>query len=246
MSRSCCALLLRVAVIAALFPLPISSQAQQAGSAGLLPEGQTLISLSVSERRDVVPDRLVTTLRVEQDDRDPEALQQHINSMMEQALEHIGEPGDITVSTGRYAVYQYQRQPQGGRSDAVWRGSQSVSLQTDEAYGRVHELAGELQGMGFVMNQLNWELSSGLADETREALLEAAIMRARAQAQRAGQALGRDDVEIAEVTVGDGDGPSPVMMMRSEAMDATGSNAPSSRPGETEVSLTISVRAVAR
>lgn len=235
---------LRVAVIAALFFLPVAVHAQQAGSAGLLPEGQTLVNLSVNERRDVVPDRLVATLRVEGDDRDPEALQQHINSMMDQALEHIGEPADITVSTGRYSVYQYQRQPQGGRGDTVWRGSQSVSLQTDGAYDQVHELAGELQGMGFVMNQLNWELSSRLTDETREALLESAIGRARAQAERAGEALGRGDVEIAEVTVENGGGFSPVMM-RSTASDMAES-APSSRPGETEVTLTISVRAVAR
>lgn len=245
MFRSYCASSLRVVVVSLLLLSPAAIHAQQGGP-GLLPEGQTLISLSVTERRDVVPDRLVATLRVEQDDRDPEALQQHINSMVEQALEHIGEPEDITVSTGRYVVYQYQRQPQGGRSDMVWRGSQSVSLQTDEAYERVHELAGELQGMGFVMNQLNWELSSQRADETRDALLEAAIGKAREQAQRAGQALERGDVEIAEVTVENGGGFSPMMMRSTGSMDMAESSAPSSRPGETEVTLTISVRAVAR
>lgn len=244
MFSSYCALSLRVVAGIIVLLLPLAIQAQQSGP-GLLPEGQTLISLSVTERRDVVPDRLVATLRVERDDRDPEALQQHINSMMERALEHIGDPGDITVSTGRYTVYQYERQPQGGRSDTVWRGSQSVSLQTDEAYERVHELAGELQGLGFVMNQLNWELSSRRADEIRETLLEAAIGRARAQAERAGQALGRDDVEVAEVTVENEGGSSPVMM-RTTYMDTAESSAPSSRPGETEVSLTLSVRAVAR
>lgn len=245
MFRAYCAPFLQAAVIAALSVLPVAAHAQQTGSAGLLPEGQTLISLSVTERRDVVPDRLVATLRVEREERDPEELQQHINTMMEQALEHIGEPADITVSTGRYAVYQYERQPQGGRSDTGWRGSQSVSLQTDAAYERVHELTGELQGMGLVINQLNWELSSERADETRDTLLEAAIDRARQQAQRAGQALGRGDVEIAEVNVENGGGFSPVMM-RTASMDMAESNAPSSRPGETEVTLTISVRAVAR
>lgn len=245
MIHSSCAAFFRIAVLPALLLLPLSLHAQQPGSSGLLPEGQTLISLSVTERRDVVPDRLVATLRVERDDRDPQALQQHINRMMEQALERIGEPDGITVSTGRYTVYQYQRQPQGGRSDMVWRGTQSVTLQTDGDYGQVHELAGELQGMGLVMNGLNWELGNRRADEIRESLLEAAIGRARAQAERAGEALGRGDVEIVEVTVGNGGGVSP--MMRAELMStAAGSGAPSSRPGETEVTLTISVRAVAR
>ncbi|MEX1196594.1 MAG: SIMPL domain-containing protein [Pseudohongiellaceae bacterium] len=245
MSRSLCAFFPRITVVVALLLQSVSIQAQQAGSAGLLPEGQTLIQLSVTERRDVTPDRLVATLRVEKEDRNPQALQRQINSMMEQALDHIGEPGDITVSTGRYTVHQYQRQPQGGRSDMIWRGSQSLSLRTEAAHQRVHELAGALQGMGFVMNQLSWELSNRQADETREALLEAAIGRAQAQAGRAGQALGKDDVELAEVTVQNAGGFSPEMM-RSTAMDATGSSVPSSRPGETEVTLTINVRAVAR
>lgn len=246
MSRSCSRLSLLIAMLSAWLALPASVHAQPQGSAGLLPEGQTLVSLSVTERRSVVPDRLVAMLRVEQEDRDAQVLQQRINTMMERALERIGEPDGITISTGRYAVYQYDRQPQGGRGDTVWRGSQTITLETANAHSRVHELAGELQDTGFVMNQLSWELSRRLADETRDTMLAAAINRAQEQAQRAGQALGRPDVELAEVTVERGADFSPMMMRSTAAMDMSESSSPSSRPGETEVTLTISVRAVAR
>lgn len=228
-----------------LLSLPVSIRAQPTGSAGLLPEGQTLLSLSVTEQRMVVPDRLLASLRVEQEDRDPEALQQRINRMMQQALDSLDEQAGITVRTGRYSVHQYQRQPQGGRSDSIWRGSQTVTLETGDEYDRVQELAGELQDDGFVMNRMDWQLSRERADATRDELLEAAIGRARDQARRIGEALDRKHVEIAEVTVEPDDGGAPVMM-RSAAMDRVESSAPSARPGETAVTLTLRVRAVAR
>jgi len=232
------------AVVLLLLLLPPSLRAQS-GSAGLLPEGQTLLSLSVTERRMVVPDRLVVSLRVEQEDSDPEVLQQRINRLMQRALEALDDQDGITVRTGRYSVHQYQRQPRGGRSDSVWRGSQSVTLETGSAYDRVHELAGELQDTGFVMNRLDWEISDQRSDAIREGLLEVAIERAQRQAQRAGDALARNDVEIAEITVESGGGGGPVMM-RSAVTGSAEAAMPASRPGETEVSLTISVRAVAR
>lgn len=236
----------KCAAMLMLLMVPCFVQAQQSGSDGLLPEGQTLLSLSLTERRDVVPDRLVASLRVEHEDRDPVAVQQHINTRMDEALRRIDPLDDVVAGTGRYSVYQYQRQPGNGRGDSVWRGSQTVTLETDTAYEQVQALAGELQTSGFVMNRLEWQLSNARADRIRDDMLERAIERARSRAQRAGEALGRGDVEIAEITVSaESSGRAPVEM-RSMAMDAAGSAAPESRPGETEVTLTIGIRAVAR
>ncbi len=236
----------KCAAMLMLLMVPCFLQAQQSGSGGLLPAGQTLVSLSITERHDVVPDRLVASLRVEHEDRDPEALQQRINAQMDEALQRIDGLNDVVVSTGRYAVHQYQRQPRNGRGDSVWRGSQTVTLETDTAYEQVRALAGELQASGFVMNRLAWQLSNARADQVRDDMLERAIERARSRAQRAGEALGRTDVEIAEITVDAGSSGSGPVAMRSMAMEAASSAAPESRPGETEVTLTINIRAVAR
>src|SRR5690606_39425319 len=64
--------------------LPVQALAQDIN---LLPEGQTLITLSITERVKVEQDTLIATLRIERENRDSEALQREINSAMTQALE---------------------------------------------------------------------------------------------------------------------------------------------------------------
>ncbi len=214
----------------------------------LLPEGQTLITLSVTERTMVAQDTLVATLRVEAEDRDATALQDRINSAMEEALSLVDGEEHITVSTGFYSVYQFNRQPQASRADPVWRGSQSLTLESREAVARVLELAGELQASGFVMNQLSYRLSNQRADEVRDELMERAIARAQEKAERAGRALGRSQTDIATLEVdADLSGQPPGMMrsmMATESADAM--TAPSARAGESEVTLTVRVQAVVK
>ncbi|HBX37094.1 MAG TPA: hypothetical protein DEG76_07340 [Pseudohongiella sp.] len=100
--------------------------------------------------------------------------------------------------------------------------------------------------MGFVMSQLSYRLSTERADEVRDSLMETAIARARTNAERAAAALGRPDEEIASLTIETGMSYAAPVMMR--AMD-TGSRemaTPSAEAGESEVSLTVNVQAVAR
>ena len=66
-----------VALLASLLAAPVSAQ-----NINLLPEGQTLITLSVTERVQVEQDTLIATLRVERDHRDAVALQSEINAAM--------------------------------------------------------------------------------------------------------------------------------------------------------------------
>lgn len=217
-------------------------RAQQA----LLPEGQTLITLSVSERISVEQDLVIASLRIEVEDRDASEVQNQINTVMAQALQRSREVGDVSQSTGFYNVYQYDRQPQGGRAETVWRGSQSLTLEGRDAQALL-ALTGELQAMGLVMNQLSYQLSTERADEVRDSLMEAAISRAREKAERATAALGKSRFDIAVLEVDtSSDYSSPVMM---RAMADTGSREmapPSAEPGETEVTLNVRIQAVAQ
>ncbi len=220
-----------------------ASGATRAQDVELLPEGQTLISLSVTERERVQPDRLVAVLRIEDEHSDPAALQNRINERMEQALERAREIDSVAAATGHYNVYQYNRS-RGARPDMQWRGTQTLRLQS-QASAELLELAGTLQGEGLAMQQLNYQLSDERAAQVRDRLLERAIERARDQATRAGSALDRGNVEIASLEVEDEPGlQQPVM--RSMAMDSAEMTAPSAEAQETEVSLTVRVRAVAR
>lgn len=228
--------------IAAAMTLAAPASAQTA----LLPEGQTLITLSVTERTRVGQDTLTADLRIEADDRDAAAVQNRINQAMAEALALTRGVDEVSVSTGYYSVYQYNRNPSGNRADEVWRGSQNLTLESRDATA-VLELAGRLQAMGFVMNQLAYSLSTGRADEVRDSLMETALIRAREKAERAAAALGKSDVEIATVEIDTQSGgfPQP-LMMRAVAADASMELAPSADAGETEVTLTVRVQAVAQ
>jgi predicted secreted protein len=231
--RSCFAILLA---------LPVSALAQ---NINLLPEGNTLVTLSVTERVKVPQDLLLATLRIEREDRNPQALQNRINTSMEQALQIARAVADIKVSTGHYSVYQYNNQPQGSRADNIWRGSQSVSLESKDAQ-KLLELTGELQSIGLVMSQLSYQLSSERADEVRDSLLETAIKRATEKLERAAQAMGKNSIDIATLDIDSSlsyDNPADMFSARAVMMEMA---APVAEAGESEVTLTVRVQAVAR
>lgn len=224
--------------------LPLAAGAQ---NLNLLPEGQTLITLSVTERVQVEQDTLIATLRVERDNRDAVALQSEINAAMAEALESAEGDAAVKVSTGYYSVYQYSTAPQGGRNNDLWRGSQSITLEGQDA-ARILALAGEIQAQGFVMSELQYTLSTARADEVRDSLMESAIARATANAERAARALGKGEVDIAVLDVDMALGyAQPMLMARGVAYDAVAEMAaPVAEAGETEVSLTVRVQAVAQ
>ncbi|MES3007699.1 MAG: SIMPL domain-containing protein [Pseudomonadota bacterium] len=213
----------------------------------LLPEGQTLLTLSVTERVNVEQDTLIATLRIERESPDAGTLQREINAAMAQALEETDDVAEVKVATGYYSVYQYSNQPQGGRVEDVWRGSQSITLEGQDAQ-KVLELAGVIQALGFVMSELGYTLSTQRADEVRDSLMESAIARARANAERAARALGKTEVDIAVLDIDASLGYSqPQMMVRELAMDAMAQKSePVAAAGESEVSLTVRVQAVAK
>jgi len=223
--------------------LPLTANAQDIN---LLPEGQTLITLSVTERVSVVQDTLIATLRIERQNRNAQTLQREINAAMEAALSESEGADSVKVSTGYYSVYQTNAAPQGGRPDQIWQGSQAITLEGKDAQVLL-ELAGEIQGMGFVMNNLSYTLSTERADEVRDSLMERAISRARANAERAAQAMGKTEVDIATLDIDAALGYSqPVMLARGMAMDSMEKESPVAEAGESEVSLTVRVQAVAK
>jgi uncharacterized protein len=252
--RTLMCLLLRFLTATSLFCsaslLMMSGQAlAQSGALvqSLLPEGQTLITLTVTERTRVGQDTLSADLRIEIDHRDAAEVQNQINEVMAQALAITRDIDGIDVSTGYYGVYQFNRNPSGNRASDMWRGSQSITLQSRDS-ATLLELAGRLQAMGFLMNQLSYSLSTERADEVRDNLMEAALQRAQQKATRAAAALGKTDVDIASVDIdSQSGGYAQPMMMRAVAADASMEMAaPSADAGETEVTLTVRVQAVAQ
>lgn len=213
----------------------------------LLPEGQTLITLQVTERLSVAQDLLVASLRIEVEGRDPGAVQNDINAAMTRALERANAVSEVDTNTGQYNVYQINRQQDSNRPDIIWRGSQTVTLQGFDA-AILLDLVGDLQEEGFLTSQLSYRLSSARADEVRDSLMEAAIAKGVERAERAARALGKGSVDISAIDVDNSAQYAPPVMFRAASLAADSAErvAPVAEAGETEVVLTVQVQAVAR
>ena len=246
--------MLRTALIAAalaVFALPASAQDYK--TILDIPNGQSIVNLSASERVEVQQDLLVASLRYETENANAKILQDEINKIMGKALEKSKSFKDIKISTDQYYVYQYETpvpykdgQPV-AKPERVWRGSQGItikSLKSDD----VLELTGALQEMGLSMNNLSYVVSPELLETTQDSLMEAALAKVKAKAERTAKALGKGKADLVEINVDMGGNYYPQPMMRAMAMDGGArmekASAPVAAPGQSEITLTVSARAI--
>ncbi len=214
---------------------------------------ETILNISATERLQVPQDLLLASLRIEQEGADPKILQAAINEAMKKAMTASKMVPTVKASTGQYYVYQYDPNPQpvpmkdGQKPALQWRGSQSIELQSTSADDLL-KLAGSLQEAGLVMGNLSYTLSPEKADEAKDSLMEAALAKVKTRAERAARAMGKSRTDLVEVSVDAADNPiHPPMMMRTMAMDGGAMEkaaAPTAEPGETEITLTVSARAL--
>jgi len=231
----------------ALLTLSHASYAQDTQSVLSLPEGQTVLNLSATERTTVQQDLLTATLRYEVKGKDAKALQDEINKTMEKALDTAREYDDVKVSTQQYYVYPYDPRPKDGNGNRrrEWRGSQSLELKGKDAEALL-ELTGKLQSMGLTMGGLGYSVSPELMEETRDSLLEDALEKLNAKAERTAKALGKSKSELRSINIDTG-GYNPQPMMRAMAMDSAESasvSTPVAAPGESDITLTVSATAL--
>lgn len=219
--------------------------------------GETILHISATERVQVPQDLLTASLRIEKDNPDAKAVQAEINTIMAKAVAAAKAVTTVKVSTGHYYVYQYNPNPQPPvpqkdekgtpKPEERWRGSQSLQLQSTSADDLL-KLAGTLQGSGLVMENLSYSLSPEKAEEAKDSLMEAALTKVKAKAERAAKAMNKSRTDLVEINIDSSDSfmPQPVMM-RAMAMDAGGmekASAPTASPGETEITLTVAAKAV--
>ena len=209
-------------------------------------EGETLLTLSATESQEVSQDRLRASLRIRAEGKDPADVQRSINSAMGKAVSYAKRRSGLDVETGHYNVHpRYTHRPRDGGNGRErvldgWEGSQSLMLESDNTQ-TVTQTAGKIQEMGFAMNGLNFYVSPEKAERVRDSLLEKAVIKVKAKAERVASALGKNTVEVAKLQIGGNpDQPRPYRMM---AMAET-SNAkmpdPVAEAGEQNITLTLS------
>lgn len=219
-----------------------------------LPKGHTALNISATERLEVEQDMLVASLRIQIEDKDAKSVQKQINEAMADAVKLAKKNASLKIETGQYYVhpdYRYikTREEDNKRVLDKWRGSQTITIKSEVADDLLNTVA-KIQDMGFMMNNLNYQLSQRKHEETREGLMEKTVAKLRQRAKRVAKALGKEQVDIVEINVDSNNyNPQPVyhraakMEMMAMSADA-GMPAPTAQAGETTVSMTISARAI--
>lgn len=241
-------------LLMSMLALPMTATKSNAqDSLNLPPAGQTIINFSATERRAVPQDMIVSSLRIDVEDADPAAVQKKINEGMTKALALTKGETTIKTSTGGYTVHRYdqevKRNAQTGevQTKAVWRGSQTIDMESKDT-AKVLDLTGKIQAMGFAMNNLGYTLAPETVEKVRDELMVAALQKLQGKAAIVGKTLGKSDYELVDVNVDTGGPVMPMyknMMMRAEvAMADASMPAPVAQAGETDVTLTVSARAL--
>ena len=228
--------------ISLLSPFPANAQVEDPILS--MPDGQVILNISATERKEVEQDLLVATLSYVAVNVDSRSLQNEINNAMKKALDTVKKVESVKVNTGAYQVHE-QHDPR--TKEKKWRGSQSITLKSMEA-DDVLELAGKLQDMKLTMNGLSYTLAPATAVEVQDNLMEAALKQLQERANRAAKALGKSKADLRDVNVQSSGIPYPKMHHARGAMMAMDSAmemaAPVAASGETTITLTVSARAL--
>lgn len=214
-----------------------------------LPDGATLVNFSATERQVVAQDLLIATMRFEHESEKPRDVQNEINKTMQKALDRAKAYKTIKVATLQYNVYQYDAN-QGKKNLApklVWKGEQGLHIK-GKVQDDVLKFVGELQDLGLSMNNLSYEVSPELLEETRDQMLETALEKLTRKADRTAKAIGKTSAEMKEINIDTGGGyrPQPVYAKRSMMMDASAESmsAPVASAGESDITLTVNAQAL--
>lgn len=222
--------------------------AQNQFSLGELQPGQLVLNLSATEQQDVAQDMLNASLMFSTQGRDKTAIQNEVNTAMRKALDILEDSTGIEYNTSQYQVYVFDPAQPSRRdlNNPTWRAQQQVQMNSLDAAALL-EVVGQLQDNGLVVTSLYYSLSTAKYEEVAGNLMLAALKKLQDRANTAAEALSMSEANLVEVSL---DG-SPNFAYKERfsvgtmAMAADAAIAPPvADPGETQVSLTVSARAV--
>lgn len=231
---------------ASFFQLSVA-QAQNQFSLGELQPGQLVLNLSATEQQDVAQDTLNASLMFSTQSRDKTAIQNEVNAAMRKALDILEGVDGIEYNTSVYQVYVFDPAQPSRRdvSNPTWRAQQEVQMHSVDSAALL-EVVGQLQGNGLVVTSLYYSLSAAKYEEVAGNLMLATLKKLQDRADTAAGALSMSEAKLVEVSL---DG-SPNFAFKERfnvsnmAMAADAIAPPVADPGETQVSLTVSARAV--
>ena len=206
-----------------------------------LQTGQLVLNLSATEQLSVDQDTLNVYMQYSAQGRNTSALQNEVNEAMREALKILEATDNIEYSTQQYNVYNMQGR---NNQNPTWRAQQSIQMSSINAEALLVVTA-RLQQLGLTVNSMNYSLSSEKYEEVSDSLMNAALQKLQARANEAASTLNKATAALVEVSLNGGNNQLFRGAMASMAMDSMESMAvPVAEPGTTQVSLTVSARAL--
>jgi predicted secreted protein len=221
--------------------------AQNEFALGTRQPGQLLLNLSATEQREVEQDTLNASLQYSAQGRDRTALQDEVNVAMRKALDILEDATGVEYTTTQYQVYVVDagRPSRADVENPVWRAQQEVALTSMDSNALL-EVMGQLQSAGLVVTSQYYSLSTERYEEVASDLMQDALAKLQSRANEAAAGLGKSTAELVEVSL---DG-SPNFAYREQFAVAAYRVAdaavapPVAEPGKTQVTMTVSARAV--
>lgn len=199
---------------------------------------ETLLRLAETAERSVRADELRATLRAQAAGGSAAAVQQAVNRAMAAAIERARAVPGVTVATGGYWTWR------SGERGQVWTAAQELRLSTAEAPAALLDLVGALQGRGWALTGLAYEVSVPLARRTREELTAEALAGLQVRAERLASVLGLGFVGFREIRVDAPRQPPSPRAALAAAADRTAP--PAAEPAEVPISVAVEADAVLR
>ena len=213
-----------------------------------LESGQLLLNLGVTEKISVEQDTLNASVAYSVQGRDKISLQNEVNEKMAGALELIDVIPEIEYSTGQYYIYIFRpgRPSRNDIENPIWRAQQSLQLNSRNSEVLL-EAVGELQSIGMEINRLDYSLSEEAFAQNSDSLLSIALEKLQYRASETAEILDKSSASLIEITI-DGDRNAgffqPRMAMMESGQDNPPMATPSAIPGQSEVSLNVSAKAL--
>ena len=208
------------------------------------PKG-TMLNLSATEMEEVENDLLVSTLRFEQEGKDPREIQNIVNSKMQQALDLIKKYSEIKAKTENYNIYKFYPDPtKQTNNNAMWRASQGLSLKSKSSDDLL-KLIGELQSIGLLINGLDYIVSPEKQEQTQDAMMEKALQKLTEKAKRAAKAIGKNKVEFINININTNNYYPAPMYRNYAAADMASKEAftqPVATPGQSQINLMVNAQ----
>lgn len=211
-----------------------------------LETGQLILNLDASEMVTVEQDTLTISLEYSVQGRDKNALQNEVNVAMSQGVDLLKQTEDVDYITLQYRVYIVRANSSSTNADIqnpLWQAQQGIRL-TSKNTEELLDYAGELQGLDLHVTSMNYSLSSEVYEATADSLMTAALTKLQSRADEAARALNKGSADLVEINLNSN---SNNIYRAGVSMDSRvqlTTETPVAIPGETEVRLNVSARAL--